>query len=155
MVETLIAVFICGLAGYAIGRTFIQESLFDGWSEWIGSKTRRVDDFDNDIFVLDGKVMQRQESSPGEFELVLLFDTDLRNPFDGWKRTAFMPLSWLFAKLGDLFTCVWCLSAQSALQFYFWTFGFWAIVPITIPAMLAAAALTFLLNDYLNKHNDE
>ena len=156
MFETLIAIIICALAGYAVGRTFIQESLFDGWSEWISRHSRRQDNFDEDIFVLDGAVMQRQETSPGVFELVEIAKSDLRNPFlDGWKFYLFQPFGWALAKLGDLFACVWCLSAQTAFQLYFWTFGFWAVLPITLPAILAAAALTFVLNDFLNKHNTD
>ena len=152
----LIAILICALAGYAVGRTFIQESMFDGWSEKIQSWTRHQDDYENEIFVLDGVIMKRQETElgSGDYELVMISDTDLLNPFENrYARKAFMPISWLWGKIGELVSCVWCLSAQMALQFYFWTYGPWSFVPVTIPAMLAAAAITFAINDYVNAHN--
>lgn len=156
MTHILFAIIISALAGYACARTIIQESLFGDLVQKFVLLTRHHDDYDKEIFVMDNKVMQRQEIKPGEFELVCISESDLRNPFKGGiGYVLFYPLSLAWAKLGDLIGCIWCLSGQLSLQFYFWTFGFWGFIPVTIPAMFAAVAITFMINDWANKHNKE
>lgn len=159
--DSISELIIFALAGYTIGRTLLQEDFAPYWVARFVGWTRAQENEAKGIMVLGNEVLQvtEVEDDEGEIiqEMVLLQENTLRLPHNQNKILQFIakPFAILLAKIGELFDCVFCLSAQSALQLAFWTLGPWAFLPIWASIALAAPAITYLINDYLNGENDK
>ena len=160
---------ILGAIGYAFGRTFTQEVLFQELREskkfndmFFGPKLKykheQIIPEDEtmpieDIYTLgylneeDEFIEVNPDNYPGE-------NIDNRR-IDIGRRRAF-----LLMKIGEMFSCPWCLSAEIAL----WlgviiglilslTLGAWQIFAIGALAGMVGVCYTYLFNDWLNLRN--
>lgn len=138
------AVGIFALAGYAIGRTITQETIFEGLVTKFKNKAYYPTD-DLDIFQAPDGAIVRQVPGTSSFDVVSQ---------DGYRTDLPRPLALALGKTADLLTCVFCASAQAAFQLALWTVVF-TVLPLSLSVMMAAVGVTFLINDWLNGHNQE
>jgi hypothetical protein len=149
--ELLITMIFFALGGYGIGRTIVQESLFEEIRGWI-KRRFYYDTSPDDIFQepATGEIVRRL--GPTEFVTV---------SEDGYRTDLPRPIALFLGKIADLISCVFCGSAQAALQLGFWTiitplFPFWLpSIPLAVSVVAAAVGLTYMINDHLNARVDE
>lgn len=145
MIVLLITVIFVALAAYAIGRTVTQESIFDEVVQWVKGWAYYPVDGQDTFMAEDGSVVRRE---PGTINFELMSPDGYRTDKPRWQ-------AFILGKVGDLFTCVYCFSAQVA----FWLGLFTFLVPgvsLDVPIMIgivctfAGIALTYMINDWLN-----
>jgi hypothetical protein len=100
-------------------------------------------------------VIKRIEPVDGkDAELVVLATEPYRIPFQKpeWVQKLVRPFAILWYKFGELLSCVYCLSAQTSLQLAFWYLAPFGFIPLWAIVVLAAPAVTYFLNDFMNSH---
>lgn len=141
MIELILQMIIFGLAGYGVGRTVVQESIFQGWVEKIKSWGYYPVSGPGVSQSPDGAIIRLHEDNTVEILSV-----------DGYRIRRFRVVSLLLGKLADLVDCVFCLSAQVGFQLALWTIGI-TVLPMSVSVILATIAITYILNDWVNANN--
>ena len=141
MTDLLIQILIFALAGYGVGRTVVQESIFSGTVEKIKSWGYYPVSGKGVSQAPDGAIIKLHEDN--SIEILSL---------DGYKPRRFRLVSLALGKLADLVDCVFCMSAQVGFQLALWTIGF-TVLPMSVSVICAAIAVTFILNDWVNANN--
>ena len=139
MFELIILAIIYGLAGYGIGRTLVQESIFEGLVEKIKSWGHYPVSGKGVSQAPDGTIIKLHEDQSIE-----ILSTD------GYKTYRPRVVALFMGKVADLLDCVFCASAQAAFQLALWTSVF-TFLPVSLSVMFAAVGMTFFINDWANR----
>ena len=122
---------VFAFAGYAIGRTVTQESLFEGFRKRV--RKRCYDPVENMFPTYDDETN---------------IETPAISP-NGYRTDIGKFKSFLMGKFADLVTCPWCASANASV-----CIGVLASIltwsPVFLFAGFGAAGVTFVINDYFN-----
>lgn len=137
--EILIVIAIAllsSLGGYGIGRTIVEETIFEDWVEKVKGFCFYPFDPDTELITPTGSVFTIDDDG----NKTVLSE-------DGYRTDLFRPIALLLGKFADLLECVTCASAQAGFQLYFWYhimgyLGFSAIVPL---GLFATVGIVYLI----------